>query len=89
MLPLPFRGSVLSLPVKTGLEMTGSGTLGGGFILGMEAEEGADAAGGGGWISWNGVGGKMAPVCLARKLRMSSLRIRSSLPVPTTSLSLI
>lgn len=36
-----------------------------------------------------GVGGRMAPVCLARKLRMSSFRILPSLPVPTTSLSLI
>lgn len=84
-------GSVWSLPVKTGLGITGVGILGGlVFSLGFAAGvEGATAAGGGGRISWKGAGGKMAPVCLAMKFRMSSLRMRLSFPVPTTSLNLI
>lgn len=87
----PLMGSVRSLPVNTGLGITGVGTLGGivfsmGFAAGVE---GATGAGGGGQISWKGDGGKMAPVCLAMKFRMSSLRMRPSFPVPTTSLSLI
>lgn len=87
----PFMGSVRSLPVNTGLGITGVGILGGVvFSLGFGAGvEGATDAGGGGQISWNGAGGKMAPVCLAMKFRMSSLRMRPSFPVPTTSLSLI
>lgn len=84
---MPFTGSVRSLPVNTGLGMTGVGMLG---VSGLAAgAEGTAGAGGGGRISWNGAGGKMAPVCRAIKLRMSSLRIRPSLPVPTTSLNLI
>ncbi len=84
-------GSVWSLPVKTGLGIAGVGTLGGViFSLGFAAgAEGAAAAGGGGRISWKSAGGKMAPVCLAMKFRMSSLRMRPSFPVPTTSLNLI
>lgn len=84
-------GSVRSLPVNTGLGITGVGILGGVvFSLGFTAGvEGATEAGGGGQISWKGAGGKMAPVCLAMKFRMSSLRMRPSFPVATTSLSLI
>lgn len=87
----PLMGSVWSLPVKTGLGIAGVGTLGGViFSLGFAAgAEGTAAAGGGGRISWKGAGGKMAPVCLAMKFRMSSLRMRPSFPVPTTSLNLI
>lgn len=80
-------GSVWSLPINTGLGITGIGTLGG--VAFADGVKGAGAAGGGGRISWKGAGGKMAPVCLAMKFRMSSLRMRPSFPVPTTSLSLI
>lgn len=83
---LPLSGSVWSLPVNTGLGRTGVGMLRGFCSLGLAAGGGV---GGGGWISWKGVGGRMAPVCLAMKFRMSSLRMRPSFPVPTTSLSLI
>lgn len=78
-----------SLPVNTGLGMTGVGMLGAG-VFGLAAgTKGTAVAGGGGRISWKGAGGKMAPVCWAMKLRMSSLRIRPSFPVATTSLNLI
>ncbi|KAF3834596.1 hypothetical protein F7725_027154 [Dissostichus mawsoni] len=33
---------------------------------------------GGGWIAWNSVGGMMAPVCFARKFKISSFRIRGA-----------
>ncbi len=48
-----------------------------------------------GGVSAVGVGvfctsyGRIAPVCLAKKLIMSSFKMRLSFPVPTTSLSLI
>lgn len=77
----------MSLPVNTGLGVVGSCLMIAGVLTGFAAA--VVTAGGGVWISWNGVGGKMAPVCFARKFKMSSLRIRPSLPVPTTSLSFI
>lgn len=70
----------MSFPVKTGV-----GAAGGAIAADLGAR-------GGVWVGGEasgGAGGKMAPVCLARKLRMSSFRILPSLPVPTTSLSLI
>lgn len=76
-----------SLPVNTGLGVAAGGLMAAGVLAGRLAV--GRAVGGGVWISWKGDGGKMAPVCLAKKLRMSSFRIRPSLPVPTTSLSLI
>jgi len=74
---------VTSFPVKTGLGVAGGGPMTAVVPTGLAAAEG------GVWISWNRVGGMMAPVCFARKFRMSSFRIRPSRPDPTTSLSLI
>lgn len=71
------------MPVNTGLGVAGGGLKAVG-VLAVVA-----VVGGGVWISWKRGGGNMAPVCLARKFRMSSFRIRPSLPVPITSLSFI
>lgn len=79
----------MSFPVKTGLGVVGGGLMAAGVLTGLVAAAAGAGAGPGVWISWNGVGGKMAPVCFARKFRMSSFRIRPSFPVPTTSLSFI
>lgn len=82
----------MSLPVKTGLGVEGGGLVEAGVLTGLAAAAATAAArggedGAGVWIS--GVGGNMAPVCFAKKFRISSFRMRPSFPVPTTSLSLI
>lgn len=76
----PFRGSVLSFQVKTGLGIAG------GAMMGVFSLGGVSSVGDG--VFWTSYG-RIAPVCLAKKLIMSSFKIRPSFPVPTTSLSLI
>lgn len=78
-----------SFPVKMGLGVVGGALRAAAVLAGLAAAAAGGGTGGGVWISWNRVGGKMAPVCLARKFKMSSFRMRPSLPVPTTSLSFI
>lgn len=78
---LPVIGSVLSFPENTmGLE-TGVGILRALSFGAVGAVSDFDNA--------FGDGGRIAPVCLAKKLRMSSFRILLSFPVPITSLNLI
>lgn len=57
----------MSFPVKTGLGVVGGGLMAAGVLTGLaKAAPMGAGAGGGGWISWNRVGGKIAPVCFAR-----------------------
>lgn len=83
---LPVIGSVLSFPENTtGLEI-GIGIL---RALSFGAVGTVSDFDNGAIISAFGDGGRIAPVCLAKKLRMSSFRILLSFPVPITSLNLI